>query len=407
MATSTTPNLGLTHGWQQGEAGWGDSMNANLDLIDAAVFPNTAQTLAVNVKAYGAIGDGTTDDTAAIQAAITAALTAGNVVFIPAGTYKITSTLTVTEGHYFRMYGSGKSYLDWYGNDSSSTILKLVACYYSSFANFVVRTPDPSKHATIGIEILQELGHTYNSGSNTFTNVAIDGVDDRLVKCLVVSGTPQNNDFHMFSHCEFRNSTSVGVSFECGTTTNNVFNSCQFTTLTGQYAISNHLGSSGGNFSCYGSNFTGHTVADFRITFSIVPFLIEQCHSETSASLLETSDTGSFWPIQVEFRGCKFNAVSNLLASNRVVTIGQPGSYVFNSCYIDGGDADPAPAMTFYVNNVYPDHFGLTMTGCYIHSSAAQIFEGAYAPTVIDSYQNTTSFFSLTRTRLGSNLVTY
>jgi hypothetical protein len=38
MATTPTPNLGLTHGWQQGEAGWGDSMNTNLDLIDAAAF---------------------------------------------------------------------------------------------------------------------------------------------------------------------------------------------------------------------------------------------------------------------------------------------------------------------------------------------------------------------------------
>jgi polygalacturonase len=47
-----------------------------------------------NVKAYGATGNGTTDDTSAIQAAITAAA-AGGTVFFPKGTYKISSSLTL------------------------------------------------------------------------------------------------------------------------------------------------------------------------------------------------------------------------------------------------------------------------------------------------------------------------
>lgn len=46
-------------------------------------------TFAVNVKDYGAVGDGTTDDTEAIQEA----LDLGRKVLIPAGTYKITSAL--------------------------------------------------------------------------------------------------------------------------------------------------------------------------------------------------------------------------------------------------------------------------------------------------------------------------
>jgi len=51
-----------------------------------------------NVKSatYGAVGNGTTDDTSAIQAAITAAQAVGGIVFFPKGDYKITSTLTIT-----------------------------------------------------------------------------------------------------------------------------------------------------------------------------------------------------------------------------------------------------------------------------------------------------------------------
>ena len=44
-----------------------------------------------NVKNYGAAGDGTTDDTTAIQNAINAMPNTGGVVFLPPGTYKITS----------------------------------------------------------------------------------------------------------------------------------------------------------------------------------------------------------------------------------------------------------------------------------------------------------------------------
>jgi hypothetical protein len=46
---------------------------------------------AVNVKDFDAVGDGVTDDTAAIQSAIDAA--AGRPVYAPAGTYVITSTI--------------------------------------------------------------------------------------------------------------------------------------------------------------------------------------------------------------------------------------------------------------------------------------------------------------------------
>ena len=48
------------------------------DLISNNVF---------NVKAYGATGDGSTDDTASIQAAIDAAEVAGGVVVVPIGVY--------------------------------------------------------------------------------------------------------------------------------------------------------------------------------------------------------------------------------------------------------------------------------------------------------------------------------
>lgn len=113
-------------------------------LIDAIVVPTVDDTLSVvgaaadakavgekilakqtvvNIKAYGAKGDGVTDDTAAIQAAINAAFTGGQMrVYLPAGKYKITSPLLLItstnasvdgqrwwDGHGVEIFGDSRS----------------------------------------------------------------------------------------------------------------------------------------------------------------------------------------------------------------------------------------------------------------------------------------------------------
>ena len=61
-----------------------------------------------NVKAFGAAGDGTTDDTAAINAAIASAAVKGGVVYLPTGTYATSATLVITaDGVYLLGDGMG------------------------------------------------------------------------------------------------------------------------------------------------------------------------------------------------------------------------------------------------------------------------------------------------------------
>lgn len=87
----------------------------------------------LNVKdsTWGAIGDGVTDDTVAIQSAITylETLGKGGVVFLPAGKYKITSPLLITWPNLTSGYdlgkvvirgaGAGISYIEDYRTDVS------------------------------------------------------------------------------------------------------------------------------------------------------------------------------------------------------------------------------------------------------------------------------------------------
>ena len=66
----------------------------------------------VNVKDFGAVGNGVTNDAAAFAAAIAAVASTGQSIYVPAGTYVIGSALTST-GH-LNMFGDGdKSILDF------------------------------------------------------------------------------------------------------------------------------------------------------------------------------------------------------------------------------------------------------------------------------------------------------
>lgn len=65
---------------------------ANLNGLETAIYD--LKYLSYNVKDYGAVGDGSADDSTPISDAITAA-TNGGIVFFPPGNYKLTSSITL------------------------------------------------------------------------------------------------------------------------------------------------------------------------------------------------------------------------------------------------------------------------------------------------------------------------
>lgn len=61
-------------------------------------YEDLAATDFYSVRSAGAVGDGVTDDTAAVQAALDAAVAANKVCFFEMGIYKVTSTITIPVG---------------------------------------------------------------------------------------------------------------------------------------------------------------------------------------------------------------------------------------------------------------------------------------------------------------------
>lgn len=89
--------------WQIGFNGGTATIKAVASMLNGKLFYN------VKDDAYGATGNGSTDDTAAIQLAINAAQSAGGgIVVFPEGTYKISSELSIgTSVSLWGLVGSG------------------------------------------------------------------------------------------------------------------------------------------------------------------------------------------------------------------------------------------------------------------------------------------------------------
>ena len=107
----------------------------------------------VSVKDFGAVGDGVADDTTAFASA----LATGKSVFIPDGTYLITSSLTVSTGGQ-AIFGEGwqKSKVRR-GNDSTFIIFNVTAPWGVEFLNFKIEEPSLS-YANTGSFIQLSVG---------------------------------------------------------------------------------------------------------------------------------------------------------------------------------------------------------------------------------------------------------
>jgi hypothetical protein len=88
-----------------------------------------------NVKTvYGAKGDGVTDDTAALQNALNSLSPTRPTLYLPAGTYRITHTLTLAARQYVNIIGQdpSKTTILW-GGASAGTMLDINGVDYSRF----------------------------------------------------------------------------------------------------------------------------------------------------------------------------------------------------------------------------------------------------------------------------------
>jgi hypothetical protein len=95
----------------------------DLNTLKMGYVDNKLSQLQINVKSYGALGNGVTDDTQAIRNAILA-VPVGGILYFPYGTYMISGILT---------FPDNRSYI---GSSWGSTIKQINGCNLAQMINF-------------------------------------------------------------------------------------------------------------------------------------------------------------------------------------------------------------------------------------------------------------------------------
>lgn len=147
------------------ESGKGAEMVAFKQAGTGAVDRTASDKLreAVSVKDFGAVGDGVTNDTTALQAALTYAGTIGNAdVVAPPGVYLFTSTLTIPSGVGLRMRGGRRGVTGFKSNVIGAPSINVANGYYQRLMDFNLFHATPGSAGT-GIQIIDNDG----AGSGT------------------------------------------------------------------------------------------------------------------------------------------------------------------------------------------------------------------------------------------------
>ena len=217
------------------------------------------QMLALQASDYGVVADGATDDTSSLQAAITAAASAGRVLTLPAGTI-IIDTLTIPSGSRIIGQGVNKTILKRKASASTTNFILYSTALYTTMEFLSV---DGNKaNQTVAAHNIALTGSRDNFFNNIFSygakgsggtygcGIAIqDGANDtsgtitRITNCNIYSndtdGIYINKDWLVqVSGCRILSNGGSGVSV-----INNVYPPVQYVqnyiTITKNYCAAN------------------------------------------------------------------------------------------------------------------------------------------------------------------------
>lgn len=220
-------------------AGTGDMLLGTSQTVTAPKTFNADTLLdkgseVFNVKAYGAVGNGSTDDSTNIQSAITAASVAGGVVFFPAGTYIIDTTLTISADN-VTLVGSGwgsvlkvKNSANIYAiTIDNTTVRKNLA-----FRDFKIDGNRANQSSTSGGIIGSAANCTFDrlwvtacktiGISLTGTAGSAYGYTNQITRCLIDNATPTGisialNDENYIASNVFNDITTSCITDTAGT----------------------------------------------------------------------------------------------------------------------------------------------------------------------------------------------
>lgn len=291
----------------------------------------------VSVKEYGAVGDGTTNDTTAIQNAANA-LSTGGTLYFPAGTYIIGTAIFINSNTL--VLGDGAATIK---ASNTFTIVDLEDAIFKN-SGWATGNASPSSltHVNTGIEIRNMI---INGNARAGRLVYFIGADyTRLVSCHLTNGNPNG------AQSDFRNLENIVIAgnFFDGTITPclgiNVLGTIHDAVIDGNVCID--IGDSFTSFGG-GNDFTNNAVISNNSAFSTVSGYIIDLFGRVgsvivtgnylsggSLATIRAHDGGGQLPRDIVIEG---NIIRDFTGSSVGVAINSSGRVVLSNNQITNG----------------------------------------------------------------------
>lgn len=151
-----------------------------VEQVAGEVIRLSEEIVAVKPQKFGAVGDGVTDDSDAIQAA----LNEGGLVYLPAGRYKITKTLTI--GSNTTLMGDGDNSVIFLGDNGANLTPHdwyIDSTTYPQYYPYITTVDGASR---IKISRIRIEGNTETASTNLHVGIAAESATDVVVEHVSV-----------------------------------------------------------------------------------------------------------------------------------------------------------------------------------------------------------------------------
>ncbi len=362
----------------------------------------TTSSSILNVMDFGAVGDGVTDDTLAIQAAIDACLggppeeayntqrIASGTVYLPPGNYKISDTLKIYSCHGMKFLGAGVNMTRLMPWGDIDVFIDINGSYLGTFGDFVIHGNGTYDNATVQTVFQMDWDPAVASRSTT-TNL-VENIYIRELKCVTGFKFSKTPTYQMDSltvrRCVVYGGWTDGeatwwqTGFEFGNGTHaNIYNHWMSNSGSAFYKYGLHFRATNGPVSVRDTGFTGNEI-DIRVTGSC-RLVFDTIDSENSKRFYYEDGFAAFHS-NVEMNCVRFANNGDYLVipdDGRVIRFGYGGSKILRNVHFeyDGG----LDGLKFHIINSYDVPTLITTVGLQTPSALTDLFEidGSFAGT--------------------------